>query len=66
MSRRKGTFRAGIGLFIAGVVGAVLLLVLVAPGAAESWDYRYEHSFGSKNLRSPGERIYFAGADESG
>lgn len=66
MSRRKGLFPVGLGLFIAGVVGAVLLLVLVAPGATGFWSYHYDHSLGSKNFRSLGERIYFTGTDENG
>ncbi len=66
MSRRKGPFQAGIGLFIAGVAAAVLLLVLVAPSATGFWNYHYDYSPGSKNFRSLGERIYFTGTDENG
>lgn len=65
MSRRKGLFRVGLGLFVAGVVGAVLLLVLVAPGATGFWNYHYDRSLGSKNFGSLGERIYFTGTDEN-
>lgn len=66
MSRGNGPFRVGIGLVIAGVVGAVVLLVLVSPGATGFWHYHYDSSPGSKIFRSLGERIYFAGTDENG